>query len=103
MDTKNLMALRNELEVILNSSLRAHKYRLSVDFPNSPNPLCFFEIEGPVFAQGSFWANDEFRIEAMNTLNGAEVYLNSGSYESVSDAISLVLELCARVTEHSGK
>lgn len=97
MELHQLQALRLQIEDILHCTLRGYAIRVVVAYPDSPNPLCFFEIDGPVFAQGSFWANNEFCIEAMHTGTVQELMNVRGEFQSCSQVLGYVRDLCGHI------
>jgi hypothetical protein len=94
MELPELNALKAHLEAALREAFPGHAQRVSVDYPDSPNPLCFFEVDGRCFAQGSFWANNEYRVEAMNTQEATEIINESGMATSLAEAISVIHRFC---------
>lgn len=103
MELHDLEALCPQVEGVLRRSLPGSSIRVSLEHADSPNPLCFFEVDGPIFAQGSFWANNEFRIEAMDTARGEELMNMSGEYEVMAEVLKHVRDLCDRAAEASSK
>ncbi len=94
MELPDLDKLKEHLIATLAEALPDHSLRVTVDHRDSPNPLCFFEVDGTYFAQGSFWANNEYRIEAMNVQEAIEVINESGVLTSVAEAIAIVRRFC---------
>lgn len=94
MTLSDLQTLVPQIENQLRKTFTSHSIRVSVDFLDSPNPVCFFEVEGRFFVQGSFWLNNEFRIEAMDTHKGEALVEQSGRYLSFSGAVYLIDSLC---------
>lgn len=94
MELPDLFALKEEVAAALQVAFPDHLQRVSVDHQDSPNPIFFFEVDGAYFAQGSFWANNEYRIEAMNTVEGLEVMCESGTVTAIQDAVSIVKRFC---------
>ena len=94
MELPELNALKAHIVAALDEYFPSHTHRVSIDYPDSPNPLCFFEVDGRYFAQGSFWANNEYRIEAMNTREGTEIINESGIVISIAEAITVIHRFC---------
>jgi len=94
MELDDLTELREKIEEKLGGALPDHSRKAVVSHPESPNPVCFFEVDGNCFAQGSFWANNEFRIHAMNTIDPSEIMNESGSVNGIEEALGLVDRFC---------
>ena len=94
MELNELLNLRTEIEALLAKELSSYSRRVSVNYVDSPNPVCFFEVEGACFAQGSFWANNEYRIEAMKVFEPIEIINEAGLVTSIQEALSLVETFC---------
>jgi hypothetical protein len=94
MELPELNILRERIEAALSVALPDHARRISIEHGDSPNPLCFFEVDGTCFAQGSFWANDEYCIEAMNTLSATEIMNEVGTASSQAEALAVVMRFC---------
>jgi hypothetical protein len=98
MELPDLDKLKKHIVTALGQALPDHSLRVSVDHPDSPNPLCFFQVDGTYFAQGSFWANNEYRIEAMNIQEATEIMNESGTVASAAEAIAIVQRFCQLTT-----
>jgi hypothetical protein len=94
MELPELNNLKTQIAAALHKSFPGHAQRVSVDYPDSPNPLCFFEVDGQCFAQGSFWANNEYRVEAMNTQEGTEIINETGMVTSITEALAIIHRFC---------
>lgn len=94
----DLIFLEKCIAAALHRSLPDHSQRVSVEYRESPNPLCFFEIDGLCFAQGSFWSNNEYRIEAIKTAEASEFMNESGSVATAAEAILVVERFCDLAT-----
>jgi hypothetical protein len=96
MEFCELKSLSLKVEDVLKEFFSGYKIKVSVDHAESPNPLCFFEIDGAIFAQGSFWLNNEYHIEAMNTVSAQEIMNEHGEIKTVGQALQYVQGLCER-------
>lgn len=94
MELPDLKYIQEFLENALQDAWPSHSRRVGISYPDSPNPVCFFELDGNCFAQGNFWANNEYRIEAMNNVDGTEIMNESGTLTTVSEAKAVIQRFC---------
>lgn len=69
----------------------------SVNFPDSPNPLCYIEIDVEVFLQGSFWSNNEFRIDAIDNRTGDVLVEMNGKYRDIDHAVEILTQAVSKL------
>jgi hypothetical protein len=75
-----------------------HTQKVEIGYPNSPNPLCYFEIKGQFFVQGSFWSNNEYNLEAIDTENLSGITTDSGTVSNTAEAVKIIQRFCRIVT-----
>jgi len=96
MELHELMNLRLKIEGVLTGMSGGSDVRVSIEYPDSPNSLCFFEVDCAIFAQGSFWSSYEFCVEALCTVSGKEIMNEHGEFKTEEEALPYVRELCNR-------
>jgi hypothetical protein len=91
LELEQLQYLASEVEKRLGATLPGSGWSVHIGHPESPNPLCFFKIDQrPIFAHGSFWANNEYEILAMDTNLNLLTFEESGSATTPRDALKAV-------------
>jgi hypothetical protein len=98
MNLAELNTIADFLNESLPKMLLDHSQKVEIGYPDSPNPLCYFEIKGQYFVQGSFWSNNEYNLEAIDTEHLTGITSDSGTVSSPAKAIKIIQRFCKIVT-----
>jgi len=90
MELEDLQFLVEDFRKLLKMTFQNCDLKIDVDFPTSPNPLCFFELDCSLFIQGSFWANNEFKLEAIDLDDPSKHEMIEGTYNDRENAKSIL-------------
>jgi hypothetical protein len=97
MELSDLQTIKARLETILAEKFPSSDRRVSIEFPDSPNPLCFFEVTGTAIVQGSFWSNNEYRMQTIAASGGTEMLTSEGMVITSAEAIGKVEKFCSAI------
>ena len=84
MEIDELRALKSFIEQRFSDWPETPRILLAND--GSPNPSCFLEINGNLFAHMRFWANNEYSIEAVVGNSSEPLMMASGTVRSLAQA-----------------
>ncbi len=96
MNVNELAELKFEMDALISNLLGVRSARTKLCYPESPNPVLFFEIVVSCTIQGSFWANNEFRLDSLNS-DETELIEKSGSAASRPEAMKEIREFLEKL------
>jgi hypothetical protein len=89
LELPELLEIASRINELMKMELSNYSGSAQISYPESPNPVCVIQLEGPYSVVFKFWANDEYAIEAFENCRNPELYSEQGVSGSAERAMGV--------------